>query len=162
MNAEESRYPPLDGSVTALPGLVDFQAKHNPHHPWVAFPSTYPRNQSTYITYLEFCKATHRVAHHVHANDAMSAGQVVALVVRCDIVVYLAYMLGLIRAGYMVCNLLRPVEPLDDSKLELAFPDVRGQLACRYLSLTSEDGLPTYNLGWRDKQADCRGVSTGC
>lgn len=92
--------PPLDGSVDILPGLVDFHAQHNPDLPWAIFPSASGGVAS--ITFSEFAKATHRIAHIVRPDRAGPDGEVVAVAVNCDTILYVALLVGMIRAGVVV------------------------------------------------------------
>lgn len=101
--AVAQQFPPVDGSMTVLPGFLDFQAKHNPSAPWVAFPSIRSPNTSTTVSFLEFSKATHRVAHYLRPNRVGQDGEVVAVVTNSDTILYLALIVGMARAGLVVC-----------------------------------------------------------
>lgn len=57
--------PPLDGSVTMIPGLVDFHADHNPDLAWVVFPSASADDGAASISFREFANATHKVAQPI-------------------------------------------------------------------------------------------------
>ncbi len=96
-------FPPLDGSITVLPGFADFHAANNPHRPWVVFPSSQSPTNIVSISFLEFAKATHRVAHAIRPNRQGRDGEVVALLLNCDSILYLAIIAGIIRAGLTVC-----------------------------------------------------------
>ncbi|KIP07411.1 hypothetical protein PHLGIDRAFT_105771 [Phlebiopsis gigantea 11061_1 CR5-6] len=91
-------FPPSDGSVSVIPGFVDFQAHHNADRPWVLFPSGSPVGS---ISFREFADATHRVAHHFCPDKRRVHGEVVALIINCDVVLYLAVVCGLVRAGFI-------------------------------------------------------------
>ena len=96
--------PPLDGSIHELPGLVDFHAENNPDYPWVLLAmDTQAHASPKQITFLEFAKATHRVAHILRPEDTGFEGEVVAVLVNCDTIIYLALLAGMIRAGLVVC-----------------------------------------------------------
>ena len=92
-------FPPLDGSIPALPGLLDFQVEHGPDRPWALFPAN---SQVTSISYREFANATHRVSHLFCPDKKRANGEVVALIIHCDTVLYLALIVGLVRAGFVV------------------------------------------------------------
>ncbi|PCH33942.1 acetyl-CoA synthetase-like protein [Wolfiporia cocos MD-104 SS10] len=93
-------YPPLDGSIPALPGFLDFHAEHNTHRPmWV-----YPSADSTVsgngiVTWKEFADATHRIAHAIRPQGPGPDRAVVAIVVSCDTLLYHALTVGTVRAG---------------------------------------------------------------
>ena len=93
--------PPLDGSVTVLPGLVDFHATHNPQHIWCSLASDTDSIISS-ISFLEFARATHRVAHALRPSRGGTENETVAVLVNCDTVLYLALIPGMIRAGLIV------------------------------------------------------------
>ncbi|KIP04467.1 hypothetical protein PHLGIDRAFT_193243, partial [Phlebiopsis gigantea 11061_1 CR5-6] len=93
-----TQFPPLDGSLSAIPGLVDWQVEHGPERPWAVFPAGSCR---TAVSYQEFADATHRIAHTVCRGTTRGKGDVVALIIHCDSVLYLATLAGLIRAGLL-------------------------------------------------------------
>lgn len=94
-------FPPVDGSINAIPGFVDFHAEHNLSLPWVKFPACTPSDVQS-ITFQEFCRATHRVAQALRPNRSGSEGQVVAVLIHCDSILYLALLAGMLRAGLVV------------------------------------------------------------
>lgn len=96
---EPPKQPPLDGSIPALPGFVDFHATHNPNRQW-ALLAPESGSEVKSITFLEFADATHRVAHLLRPDPSESKREVVALLIHCDTILYLALMVGLIRAGF--------------------------------------------------------------
>lgn len=97
----------MDGSVTVIPGFIDFHAEHSPNRPWVKFPSTTEGEKHKALTFLDFAQATHRVAHILRPGRHGVDGEVVALLIHCDTVLYLATLAGVIRAGLVVCLLPR-------------------------------------------------------
>ena len=99
-------FPPTDCSVT-LPETIDFHVKHNPSHPVFVF-SEDGKADVTNITYLEFGRATDRVAHHVRPGRAGPDGEVVAVVALSDTLLYHAITLGIMRAGLVVSKRLYP------------------------------------------------------
>lgn len=99
--------PPADGSLSVLPGFLDFHAEHNPNRPWVIFPSDSQASGTSSISFGEFAKATHRVAHHVRPGRQDSELQVVGIVAHTDAVLYMAVIVGLMRAGIVVSTFKR-------------------------------------------------------
>ncbi len=100
---DDRAIPPLDGSITPFVGLVDFHAEYNPSLPWVGFPSPHAPDEATYISYLEFAKATHRVAHSIRPSGTGIDREPVALLLHCDVILYIAYIIGLMRVVFVVC-----------------------------------------------------------
>ena len=97
--------PPLDGSIPVLPGFLDFHAANNPHHPWALFPSVLGKDTQA-ISFSELADATHRVAHAMRPDREGVDGEVIALIIHCDTVLYVAVLIGIIRAGFVVsCTL---------------------------------------------------------
>lgn len=97
-----SARPPLDGSIPVLPGFVDFHAEHNPQQPWAVL-SAGPELPVDAVPFSEFARATHRVAHRLRPDKSGPEDEVVAVLVNCDSVLYLALIAGMIRAGLVVC-----------------------------------------------------------
>ena len=99
------KQPPLDGSLDVLPGFIDFHAEHNPDLPWALLA---PRSteEPTPIPFIEFSNATHRVAYAVRRDPDAPAPEVVALLLNCDTVLYLAVLAGVVRAGLIVSLLI--------------------------------------------------------
>ncbi len=60
------------------------------------------------ITFMEFARACHRVAHHVHPVDSTGGvGQVVAILATCDTILYHALFIGVHKAGMVVRSITR-------------------------------------------------------
>ncbi|CAL1703594.1 unnamed protein product [Somion occarium] len=97
--SNDHQLPPLDGSITVLPGFVDFHAEHNPSRPWVKFPSAEHPGESTSVSFLEFAKATHSIAHTLRPGRTGDDGEIVAVLIHCDNILYLALLAGMVRAG---------------------------------------------------------------
>lgn len=93
--------PPLDGSIPPLPGFADFHVEHNPNHTWARLA---PEDKGPVIdlTFREFADATHRVARAFRPDGNYANGEVVAMLIHCDTILYLALLAGLIRAGLVV------------------------------------------------------------
>ncbi|EKM57056.1 uncharacterized protein PHACADRAFT_208208 [Phanerochaete carnosa HHB-10118-sp] len=93
-------FPPLDGLIPVLPGFADFHAEHNADKPWVLWPSQEGSKPGS-ISFLQFANATHRIAHMLRPNRGGPEGEVVAILINCDSVLYLALIVGLVRAGFV-------------------------------------------------------------
>lgn len=94
-------FPPLDGSITVLPGFADFHAKHNPQREWVRLAHEGAAPPTT-LSFADFADATHRVARFFRPDGQSAGGEIVAVLIHCDTVLYLATLMGLVRAGYVV------------------------------------------------------------
>ncbi|KAG6867616.1 hypothetical protein C0993_000497 [Termitomyces sp. T159_Od127] len=97
----EPVFPPLDGSVT-IPESIDFNWKHNADLPMFAYEMDSDSNKVTEITFLEFGRACHRVAHLVRPERAGPDQEVIAVIALADTIVYQAVMVGLMVAGLVV------------------------------------------------------------
>ena len=101
-------FPPTDGSILVLPGFADFHAVHNPDLPWARFPSREDPTKSEAITFAQFANATHRIAHTFRPHrQGDHDGEVVGVIINCDSILYCATIVGLVRAGFVVCHILR-------------------------------------------------------
>lgn len=96
-------YPPLDGTVL-LSDLPDFNLQHNPTLP--AFVYSDIPESITEISFLEFARACHRVAHAIRPNRTGLEGEVVALIANTDTILYLALIAGMVRAGVVVGTII--------------------------------------------------------
>lgn len=97
--------PPLDGSVSILPGFVDFHALHNPHHPWAYLPTT-SGSKPCAISFGELARASHRIAYTLRPCGTGVDGAVVGVLVQCDSLLYVALLIGMTRAGLVVSTSL--------------------------------------------------------
>ncbi|GJE88919.1 acetyl-CoA synthetase-like protein [Phanerochaete sordida] len=116
-------FPPLDGSLPVIPGFIDFQAQHNGDRPWVLFPSG---SSVDSVSYAEYCDATHRMAWALRPDGTRADGAVVAVIVHCDTVLYLALLSGLVRAGY------KPFAMSPKNSVP-AFVDMFQRTGCRHI-----------------------------
>lgn len=98
--SHDPQLPPLDGSVSVLPGLADFHAQHNPQHPWALFPTG--DSDVSSISWLEFSKASHRLAYWLMPHGPAKTRDVVAIIIHCDTILYVTLLLGMARAGLVV------------------------------------------------------------
>lgn len=107
MGSLTAQGPPLNGSISVLPGLVDYRADNSPQDPWVVFPSREDSTKSTSISFLEVSFATHKIAHALRPDRSGPEQEVVAMLLNCDTVLYIAAMAAMFRAG-MVVSFLHP------------------------------------------------------
>ena len=123
VNRPHCIYPPTDCSVT-LPEVVDFHRTHNPYETAYVFSKDCALNP-TNISFLEFGRATDRVAHYVRPGRSGRDREVVALIALSDTLLYQAITVGITRAGYIVRGIHLSVEPyLAFTKLYSALPHV--------------------------------------
>ena len=95
-------YPPLDGSLPAIPGFVDFNEKHNANRPWAIFPSRTSPSSTETLSFADFAQATHTIAHAYRPGRQGPEGQVIGVLLNCDTIQYLPIIAGLVRAGLVV------------------------------------------------------------
>ena len=94
--------PPRDGSITVVPGFIDFHAQHNADLPYAVFPSKDHADGMDEVSFSEFALASHRIAHFARPGRVGDDGQVVAVLINCDVILYVALLTGLMRAGIIV------------------------------------------------------------
>lgn len=94
--------PPLDGSLL-FPDIIDFHMQKNASLPIYVFPDT-QTGALTSISYREFGRATHRIAHALRPNRSGVEGEVAAIVVHTDTLLYTTLIAGLMIAGIVVSN----------------------------------------------------------
>ncbi|KAG6885392.1 putative NRPS-like protein biosynthetic cluster [Termitomyces sp. T159_Od127] len=90
--------PTLDENLF-LPDAIEFNITNNPALPFYTFADSSVLNGTKTITHLEFGRAAHRVAHILRPNRNGAEGEVVALLLQADTVLYHAIVAGLIVAG---------------------------------------------------------------
>ncbi|PPR05125.1 hypothetical protein CVT24_010381 [Panaeolus cyanescens] len=95
--SHEFTHPPIDGTLN-LTETVDFHAKHNSDLPAFVFCND-GTDQITEISYFEFSRACHRVAHALQPTPAEGPKPVVAFMALSDSLLYQAITLGMMRAG---------------------------------------------------------------
>lgn len=94
--------PPLDGTLSLLPGFIDFHAEHNPDSPFFVFPfPDISSDEVSSVSFLDFAHATHRIAHLFRPGRTGPDGEVVAILLNCDTLLYHALVAGLVRAGFI-------------------------------------------------------------
>jgi len=94
-------YPPTDGSLL-FPQLLEYNAQHNPNHPFFVYPGDEGSLELQKISHLEFYRACQRVAHVVRPGRQGQSREVVAIVANCDTILYQALFMGIIYAGLIV------------------------------------------------------------
>ena len=97
-------YAPLDGTLKSLPDFVDFNATHNARLPWFSFPAAHSDESGSIssISYEEMARATHLVAHWIRPGVQGLDHEVVMLFIHTDVPLYVATILGIMRAGWAV------------------------------------------------------------
>lgn len=93
---------PLDGSLPTLPDITDFYAIHSPELPWFVFPSKNSAEKTVSISFEGMVQASHRVAHILRPGREGPEREVIALLLNTDTVLYVAIVLGILRAGLIV------------------------------------------------------------
>jgi len=95
--------PPLDGTIT-LPETIEFHWQHNANLPTYVFHEQgKDTNDITEITYLEFGRASHRVANFMNDKFPSITGRpVVAFMALTDSLLYQAILVGLMKSGFIV------------------------------------------------------------
>ncbi|KAF9059347.1 putative nonribosomal peptide synthetase [Rhodocollybia butyracea] len=81
---------------TTVPQLLEFHYEHNPAQPVFVFAD---EDALTEITYLEYIRACHRVAHFVRPHRTGPDRAVVAVVALADNLIYDSISVGIIHAG---------------------------------------------------------------
>lgn len=95
-------YPPVDGSLKSVIDFVDFNAKHNAKSPWLVFPSAHSPDSLTSISFEEMAAASHRAAHFLRPGREGLDNHIVVLLIHTDVPHYLAMIMGIMRAGWVV------------------------------------------------------------
>ncbi|KAJ3731308.1 putative aminoadipate reductase [Lentinula guzmanii] len=91
-----AKTPPLDTPIS-VPELLDFHYEHNPTYPIYVFARD--DQEMTEISYLEYVRACHRLAHIIRPARSGPERAVVAVVASVDTLVYEAIIAGVIIAG---------------------------------------------------------------
>ena len=103
------KLPPLDCSLF-FPDLINFHMRNNPTLPmWV-----YPNDQAvTEITFLEFGRAAHRIAHALRPQRTGDDGEVVIVIANTDTILYQVVVAGMSIAGLVVSTSSLPCSRAD-------------------------------------------------
>jgi acyl-coenzyme A synthetase/AMP-(fatty) acid ligase len=130
--------PPLDGSITVLPGLIDFHAQQNPDQLCAIWPSTSSPGGTTGVTFSEFSDASHRLAHILRPNREGKDGEIVGVIIQTDVLLYMAVLAGMLRAGFVVCAAIvlnifsiRDTRLNSHSRCRLAIPLLQSSISFR-------------------------------
>ncbi|KAG6877487.1 putative NRPS-like protein biosynthetic cluster [Termitomyces sp. T32_za158] len=90
--------PPLNENIS-IQDAIQFNMVHNATQPLYIFADSSAPSGIKTITHLEFGRATHRVAHLLRPDRNGVDGEVVALILQTDTVLYQTFVAGLIVAG---------------------------------------------------------------
>ncbi|KAF8121589.1 acetyl-CoA synthetase-like protein [Boletus edulis] len=100
MLAETLHFPPLDHSLL-LTDMVNFHMERNPSYPVFVYTNEGVPNTLTEISFLEFGRAAHRVAHALRPFRQGPNGEVVVIIANTDTILYHAILVGLSVAGWV-------------------------------------------------------------
>ena len=95
--------PPTDGTVSLLE-TIDFHRENNPTAPIYVYDNSqngFP--DLTEITHFEFGRACDRVAHRLRPERRGCDREVVAVIALTSSLLYQTVVLGIMRAGLIVC-----------------------------------------------------------
>ncbi|KAG8221462.1 acetyl-CoA synthetase-like protein [Butyriboletus roseoflavus] len=91
--------PPLDCSLL-FNDLINFRMQNNPTLPMLVYADDQAsEHHVTEITFLEFGRAAHRIAHTLRPGRGGDEGQVVMLIANCDTILFHAVVAGMTIAG---------------------------------------------------------------
>ncbi|KIK80092.1 hypothetical protein PAXRUDRAFT_766927, partial [Paxillus rubicundulus Ve08.2h10] len=90
--------PPLDCSLL-FSDLINFHIQKNPTFPMFVYADEQAPNGTTGITFLEFVRAAHRIAHALRPARSGDEGQVVMLIANTDVMLHHAAVAGMSIAG---------------------------------------------------------------
>ena len=98
--------PPSDGTVP-LGLLVDYHLQNNPERDFAVLVDTSEGRDEppVPVTYRHLALAVHRVAHRVNPTAKLPQGTKMAILTSTDTIVNIALVLGILRAGLVVCSL---------------------------------------------------------
>ena len=60
--------------------------------------------ESGAVTFGEVSRATHRIAHRLRPHRSGTEGEVVGVLVQCDVILYITLLVGMTRAGLVVSD----------------------------------------------------------
>lgn len=94
--------PPLDCSLLFYE-RVNFHMQNNPTLPIFVYADDQASDHhTTEITFLEFGRAAHRIAHALRPSRGGDERQVVMLIANCDTILFHAILAGMTIAGLVV------------------------------------------------------------
>ncbi|KAH9475908.1 putative NRPS-like protein biosynthetic cluster [Psilocybe cubensis] len=117
--------------------VLDFHVKHNTYRPAYTF-SEDGKSEVTNISYLEFGRAVDRAAHHIRSGRRGPDRQVVAFVALSDSLLYLAILMGILRAGMVPY-------PMSPRNTAAAIVKLLKESSCHRLIATQETLRPLLN-----------------
>ena len=94
-------FPPLDRSLL-FPDLINFHMERNPSFPTFVYTNESVPDTLTEISFLEFGRAAHRVAHALRPSRQGPDGEVVMVIANTDTILHHAAVAGLSIAGWVV------------------------------------------------------------
>jgi acyl-coenzyme A synthetase/AMP-(fatty) acid ligase len=97
-----AKLPDLNDHTIELARLIDWHVTHNPTHPYATFDPEEDGGDPPTMTFLEFGRGCHRLACAVAGQGPVEEGEIVALLIVCDSIMYNTTVAGLIRAGLTV------------------------------------------------------------
>ena len=104
--AIDSDEPPLDGSVPAVWGVLDWRAEHTPDDPWMIYPSSEHQDDPVTLTFSDCATASHRASYGFRNVPQPGQDQTVtAVLLNTDTVHYTLLLMGMMRAGFIVSDL---------------------------------------------------------
>ena len=142
MTAVAFNFPPLDYSLL-FPDLVNFHMERNPSFPMFIYTSENISGALTQISFLEFGRAAHRVAHALRPNRQGSDEEVVMIIANTDTILHHAVLVGLSIAGWIVRSYL-PFTLVFFSHSDLAIPGITSQFSHGGCQYDEENQLLTY------------------
>lgn len=91
------------GSSLPFHQLLNFHMQNNPTLPMFVYADDQALDHyTTEITFLEFGRAAHRIAHVLRPERGGGEGQVVMLIANCDTILFHAVLAGMFIAGQVV------------------------------------------------------------
>ncbi|KAK2461112.1 hypothetical protein APHAL10511_006891 [Amanita phalloides] len=100
MASTNLEFPPLDGSLF-FPDMVNFHMERNPTFPAFVYANENVTDALTEISFLEFGRAAHRIAHVLRPSRQGRDGEVVMIIANTDTILYHAVTTGLSIAGWV-------------------------------------------------------------
>ncbi|KAF8550863.1 acetyl-CoA synthetase-like protein [Imleria badia] len=140
-----SSHAPLDGSIL-FADLVNFHIAKNSSYPIYVYANDAPSGGTTAITFLEFGRAAHRVAHALRPARQREEGKVVMLIATIDTLLYHALVAGMLVSGLVVGD--RCLTEMHDSlDIYSAFLSLPEEFFRCYREHDTEDVLFAYSHG---------------
>ena len=101
MDPTALEFPPFDHSLL-FPDLVNFHMERNPGFPVFVYANENVPDELTEISFLEYGRAAHRIAHALRPSRQGPDGEVVMIIANTDTILYQAVVAGLLIAGCVV------------------------------------------------------------